>query len=62
MVHRGDTETTENIISRITFCVLHVSVVNLLRLRYDSGFRSLSMVGINSDTVGWMCMARDTTV
>jgi hypothetical protein len=26
------------------------------------GFSSSSMVGINSETVGWMCIARFTTV
>ena len=28
----------------------------------SSGFRSPSMVGISSDTVGWMCTARWITV
>jgi len=33
-----------------------------LWLIHSSGFRSCSIVGSNSDTVGWMCMAREITV
>ena len=58
-VHPSDVQTCHHLGWRVAVVT---RPAQRRRRRYSSGFKSCSIVGTNSLTVGWMCMVREIAV